>query len=64
MSNAVAERPKRANAEKLSLRALHRELEELRERVEDLRDLRAAKGEEADAKTMSLREVQARYGAK
>jgi hypothetical protein len=29
---------------------------------EDLRDLRAAKAEEADAPTMSLREVSKRYG--
>ena len=32
--------------------------------LEDLRELRAAKAAEADAKTMSLREAQARYGAK
>jgi hypothetical protein len=32
--------------------------------LKDLRDLRAAKLEEADAPTMSLREVSKRYGAK
>ena len=32
--------------------------------LEDLRDLRAAKAEEGAAKTVSLRETQARYGAK
>lgn len=31
---------------------------------EDLRDLRAAKAEEAGAKTMSLAEAQKRYGVK
>jgi hypothetical protein len=31
---------------------------------EDLRDLRAAKSEEADAPTMSLHEVSKRYGSK
>jgi hypothetical protein len=37
---------------------------ELLSDYEDLRDLRAAKSEEADAPAMSLREVSKRYGAK
>jgi hypothetical protein len=32
--------------------------------LKDLRDLRAAKSEEADAPAMSLHEVSKRYGAK
>jgi len=32
--------------------------------LKDLRDLRAAKSEEADAPAMSLREISKRYGAK
>ena len=40
MSNAVAEKPRKAASPKVSLQALHREMMALRERVEDLEDLR------------------------
>lgn len=40
MSNAVAEKPKKTTQGKLSLQALHREVLQLRQRVEDLEDLR------------------------
>lgn len=45
----------------------YEEFEAVRELLldyEDLRDLRAAQAEEADAPTMSLRETAQRYGAK
>lgn len=40
MSNAVAEKPRKAASSKVSLQTLHREMMGLRERVEDLEDLR------------------------
>jgi hypothetical protein len=40
MNNALASEPKKRPGQRLTVRAVHEELERLRERVEDLEDLR------------------------